>query len=141
VAVTASGSGGWNGFCATVTATSGAAVVDVSNSEAFGIAADPSLTLDYTDGLADWEGFYILESGLNAPITTAEAGSTHVNNGDNGATTAMFARKSGAGGNSTTMGYTAAADDQVHAGVILKEAAPPAAPPPVYPIMATRRAP
>jgi len=109
----------------TVTTLTGAAdlLVDVVNNLTPGIFANPSLTLDYTDGLASWVAYYAQHTGLAAPVTTVQAGSTHEFGADFGQDGAMWARKSGSAGTSTTMGYTAASDDVNAVGVVIKEGA------------------
>lgn len=110
---------------ATVTVTADRdTVVDADNGADAGIIANPSLTLDYSDGRASWMGYYAIFSGLAAPVTTVAAGDSHQLGHDFGAASGMWSRKasSGSGGNSTTMGYTAASDDVCHAGLIIAEA-------------------
>jgi hypothetical protein len=110
-------------YCATVTAAANTQV-DTSNDDAPGTAnANPSLTLTFSGTLATWAAYEAVFTGLAAPVTTVQAGSTHAFGNDFGNASAMFARKAGTGGTSTTMGYTAAADDELQAGLVITEVA------------------
>lgn len=109
------------GYCGTVTADGEITTVDVVNGADAGIIADPSLTLNYTDSLADWVAFYGLFTGAAAPASTSESGTDHLFGNDMGADSCMFAKKEGTGGNSTTVGYTLASDDVCHSGIVIKE--------------------
>ena len=83
-------------YCSTVRSGGGASEVDVSNGADVGVSSNPSLTLNYTDSLVSWVGFYGIFSGLAAPVTTVQAGSDHQFGNDLGSASAMAARKSGA---------------------------------------------
>lgn len=122
VAVDSSGAATKLGYAATVTATLSSIAADVSNG-GNGTIVNPSLTLNYTDSLADWDAYYVIYTSVNAPVTTVESGSTHVFGNDQGSHSGMFARKPGAGGTSTTSGYTLVSSNVAHAGVVLKEVA------------------
>ena len=106
-----------NAVSLTVTAASDTSV-DVSAGGDPGVIANPSLSISPTVAA---EIFYGIYSGLAAPVTTVETGSTHVAGKDLGQESAMWARKSVAAGGATTVGYTAAADDVCHSALAIKE--------------------
>ena len=106
-----------NAVSLTVTAAADTAV-DVHEGGDPGVIADPSLSISPTVDAVIFYGFY---SGLAAPVTTVQAGSTHVAGKDLGQESAMWARKSVSAG-ATTIGYTAAADDVCHSALAIKEA-------------------
>jgi hypothetical protein len=92
--------------------------VAADNGADVGIAANPSLSLATPAGV-EAACYYAVFSGLAAPVTTVQAGSTHAFGHDFGSASAMWARKVATG--NTTLGYTANSDDILHAGVALRE--------------------
>ena len=119
VQVTLTGTEDTNAVSLTVTAT-GDTAVDTSAGADLGVTADPSLSIVPT---VQAEIFYGIFSGLAAPVTTVQTGSTHVAGKDYGTDSAMWARKSASAG--TTIGYTAASDDVCHSALAIKEYAAP----------------
>ena len=119
VTVTLTGAEDTNAVSFTVTSAAVDTVVDVSAGLDAGIIANPSLAISPTVAA---EIYYGIFSGLAAPVTTVETGSTHVAGKDYGTDSAMWARKSVAAGGATTIGYTAASDDVCHSALAIKEA-------------------
>ena len=119
VEVTLTGTADTNGVSLTVTAADNTAV-DTSNGVDAGIIANPSLSITPTVAAMIFYGIF---SGLAAPVTTVETGSTHVAGKDYGTDSAMWARKSVAAGGGTTIGYTASSDDVCHSALAIKESA------------------
>lgn len=116
VQVTLTGTLDTNAASLTVTAAANT-LVDVSEGLDAGIIANPSLSISPTVAA---EIFYGIFSGLAAPVTTVQTGSTHVIGRDYGTDSAMWARKSVSAG-ATTIGYTAASDDVCHSALAIKE--------------------
>jgi hypothetical protein len=109
------------GVVSTVTAAADTEV-EVSNSAAPGVGANPSLSLAVGAGVAA-ACYYGLFSGLDSVGSTVSSGATQQFTTDFGDTTGYWARKLTTG--STTIGYTMSSDDVNHAGVAIKEVAPP----------------
>lgn len=112
----------WNAVCSTVAGTTRGTIVDSDFGADAGIVANPSLAIMPTWVPAAHDPapvYYGLYSGLAAPVTTPEAGSTHQFGADFGQSSAMWARKVTSG--DTTIGYTASSDDVCHAAVVLDE--------------------
>lgn len=82
-------------------------------------AANPSLAISPT---ASAVIYYVIWTGLAAPVTTVEAGGTHMFGNDFGADSAMWSRKAVSAG-ATTMGYTAASDVFAHLALAIAEVA------------------
>ena len=118
VTVTLTDANDTNAVSLTVTSAAVDTAVDVSNGLDAGIIANPSLAISPT---VEAVIFYGIFSGLAAPVTTVETGSTHVAGKDYGTDSAMWARKSVAAGGATTIGYTAASDDVCHSALAIKE--------------------
>ncbi len=117
VQVTLTGTADTNAVSLTVTSSADTAV-DVSDGLDAGIILNPSLSISPTVAAVIFYGIF---SGLAAPVTTVQTGSTHVIGKDYGVDSAMWARKSVAGGGATTIGYTAASDDVCHSALAIKE--------------------
>ena len=109
----------WAAHCATVTA----ATTTTESNPAGGAggtsaaAANPSLTIAPTAAAVL---YYVIWTGLAAPVTTVQTGGTHNFGNDFGADSMMSSRKAVSAG-STTMGYTAASDVFAHAAVGVSE--------------------
>lgn len=118
VQVTLTGTADTNAVSYTVTSAAVDTAVDVSAGADAGIIANPSLAISPTAAAVIYYGLF---SGLAAPVTTVQTGSTHVAGKDYGTDSAMWARKSVAGAGATTIGYTAASDDVCHSALAIKE--------------------
>lgn len=80
--------------------------------------ANPSLAITPSTAAAI---LYVVVVGLDAPVTTVEAGSTHLTGNDRGTQSGMWAYKTVGSGGATTIGYTTAATDWAHAAVAVRE--------------------
>jgi hypothetical protein len=125
VAVTTTGTAPCWPQAATVTADTAETAVDVENGLDAGIIANPSLTLVPT---VEATLYYVNASGLNAPVSTPEAGTTQLAARDLGTISGHVGTKESAAGGSTTVGWTSASDDVCHGGLAIKESAPSAGP-------------
>lgn len=105
--------------CATATATSGVIAQDVQNSNN-GTANNPSLLLDYTDGI-DWLAFVVFCDATNTIAGATLTGGTQMFSNDMGNACGYFNRNSGSGGTSTTFTTTANNASWSWGGIVLKE--------------------
>lgn len=120
VTVTAPSSNDWCAVCFTVTADAATTEAPVTAGSQSDSEANPSLSISPTAAAVICYG---IVSGLAAPVSTVETGSTHVGMSDFGADSAMWARKTVGGAGATTIGYTAAADDVIQAACAVQEVA------------------
>lgn len=81
-----------------------------------GIIANPSLTLTPP---AQAGCVYVNASGLNAPVSTPEAGTTQAAARDLGTTSGHIGYKTAGG--TTTIGWTSASDDVCHSAIAITE--------------------
>jgi hypothetical protein len=125
VAVTTTGTNPMWPQAATLTADSTITAVDVENGLDAGIIANPSLALSPT---AEATLYYVNASGLNAPVSTPESGTTQLAARDLGTISGHIGTKEVAGAGATTIGWTSASDDVCHAGLAVKESEPVAGP-------------
>jgi hypothetical protein len=125
VAVTTTGTNPMWPQAATLTADSAITAVDVENGLDAGIIANPSLALSPT---AEATLYYVNASGLNAPVSTPESGTTQLAARDLGTISGHIGTKEVAGAGATTIGWTSASDDVCHAGLAVKESEPVAGP-------------
>jgi hypothetical protein len=113
-----SGADDWAGVCCTVTAAADT-TVNAQAGTTSAAAANPSLAISPTAAAVI---YYVIWTGLAAPVTTVEAGGTHLFGNDFGADSAMWSRKAVAAG-ATSMGYTAASDVFAHIALAIAEVA------------------
>jgi hypothetical protein len=106
--------------CVTVTATSGSTEVDVENS-GNGTASNPTLTLDYTDGLADWIALVCMAEGAGAVTGASIDTGTSLYENDLGAQVGMFSYIEGTGGTTTSFTTTANNASWAWCGVVIEE--------------------
>jgi hypothetical protein len=119
VAITSTGTSAKRSIIYAYTAAANTEVVGQAGTQSIG-ATNPSLSISPT---AAGEIAYALHSGLNAPVSTVQAGSSHVGSFDFGNQSAMWARKTVAAAGATTVGYTASSAPYVHAAVAIAEVA------------------
>lgn len=105
--------------CCTVTAAADTEVNAQAGLAAAAASTNPSLAITPTAAASI---YYVIWTGLAAPVTTVQAGGTHLFGNDLGADSAMWSRKSVAAG-ATTMGYTAASDVFAHIALAIAEVA------------------
>lgn len=117
VAVTTTGTAPCWPQCATVTAAADTEL-DVENGLDAGIIANPSLALTPTKQALL---YYVNMSGLNAPVSTPEAGTSLLAARDLGTVSGHTGFKQVDGPGATTIGWTSASDDVCHAGLAVKE--------------------
>lgn len=107
--------------CVTVTADSGATEVDVEFG-GNGTANNPTLTLDYTDALADWIALVVMADGAGTVAGANINTGTSLYENDLGQQVGMFSYIEGTGG--TSQDFTTSANNASWAwcGVVVKEA-------------------
>ena len=120
VAVDISGSTAYSATAVTVTADSGLTAIDVSNS-GNGITSNPTLSLDYTDGLADWIAIVVMTEGANAVTGFSINTGTSLYENDHGTQVGGYSYLEGTGGNSTSFNTTAGNASWSWVGVVLTE--------------------
>lgn len=106
--------------CVTVTADSGSTAVDVFNS-GNGTANNPTLTLDYTDGLADWIALVCMADGAGAVSGANINTGTSLYENDLGAQVGMFSYIEGTGGTSQSFSTTANNASWAWCGAVIEE--------------------
>lgn len=111
------GADDWAAHCATVTAGTTTTEVNAQAGTTSTAAANPSLAISPTAASVI---YYVIWTGLAAPVTTVESGGTHNFGNDFGADSMMSSRKAVSAG-ATTMGYTAASDVFAHLAVAIAE--------------------
>lgn len=104
----------------TVTATSGSTEVDVSN-QGNGTSTNPTLTLDYTDGLADWIALVVFSDGAGAVTGVSINTGTSLYENDLGAQSSCFSYIEGTGGTSQSFTTTANNASWSWCGVVVEE--------------------
>lgn len=121
VAVDINNTRNWAGTCVTVTATSGSTEVDIDTG-GNGTTANPTLTLDYTDGLADWIALVCFSDGAGAVTGVSINTGTSLYENDLGAQSSCFSYIEGTGGTSQAFTTTANNASWSWSGVVVKEA-------------------
>lgn len=110
-------------YCAaaiTVISDSGATEVDIDNGTA-GTTNNPSLLLDYTDGLADWIAFADFCEGATSVTGLSIDVGTSLFENDMGAQCSSMSYLEGTGGNSTTFTTTSSNAANSLSGVVVRE--------------------
>lgn len=106
--------------CVTVTASSGSTEVDVSN-QGNGTTTNPTLTLDYTDSLADWIALVCFSDGAGAVTGVSINTGTSLYENDLGAQSSCFSYIEGTGGTSQSFTTTANNASWAWCGVVVEE--------------------